>query len=117
MHFLYPTFLWSLSALAIPVIIHLFSFRRYKKVYFTNVQFLQEVELQQSGRRNLRERLILISRLLMICFLVLAFAQPYIPGKDAPTAGKQQVISIFVDNSYSMQTINKEGTLLGQAKE
>ncbi len=53
----------------------------------------------------------------MICFLVLAFAQPYIPGKDAPTAGKQQVISIFVDNSYSMQTINKEGTLLGQAKE
>ncbi|PAW94041.1 hypothetical protein CKK33_11265 [Mucilaginibacter sp. MD40] len=117
MHFLYPAFLWALSALAIPLIIHLFSFRRYKKVYFTNVQFLQEVELQQAGRRNLRERLILLSRLLMIGFLVLAFAQPYIPGKDASAAGKQQVVSIFVDNSYSMQTINKEGTLLGQAKE
>ncbi|MCC6723197.1 MAG: BatA domain-containing protein, partial [Saprospiraceae bacterium] len=35
MQFLYPGFLFALAALAIPIIIHLFYFRRFKKVYFT----------------------------------------------------------------------------------
>lgn len=117
MHFLYPAFLFALLTLAIPVIIHLFNFRRYKKVYFSNVQFLKEVQEQQASNRNLKERLILASRLLALLFLVLAFARPYIPGANEVNAGKQQVVSIFVDNSYSMQTLNREGTLLDEAKQ
>ncbi len=116
MHFLFPAFLFALVALAIPVIIHLFNFRRYQKVYFSNVQFLKEIQEQQASRRNLKERLILASRLLAIFFLVLAFARPFIPGKNAANSGKQQVVSIFVDNSYSMETLNKEGSLLDEAK-
>src|ERR1700744_3076311 len=116
MHFLYPAFLFALAALAIPVIIHLFNFRRYQKVYFSNVQFLKEIQEQQASRRNLKERLILAARLLALLFLVLAFARPFIPGKNVTGSGKQQVVSIFVDNSYSMQTLNKEGTLLDEAK-
>jgi len=116
MHFSSPFFLFALLSLAIPVIIHLFNFRRYQKVYFSNVQFLKEIQEQQASRRNLKERLILASRLLALAFLVLAFARPFIPGKNAVNAGKQQVVSIFVDNSYSMETLNKEGTLLDEAK-
>src|SRR6201996_4837302 len=116
MHFLYPAFLFALVSLAIPVIIHLFNFRRYQKVYFSNVQFLKEIQEQQASRRNLKERLILAARLLALLFLVFAFARPYIPGKDVANTGKQQAVSIFVDNSYSMQTLNKEGTLLDEAK-
>jgi hypothetical protein len=117
MHFLYPAFLFALLTLAIPVIIHLFNFRRYKKVYFSNVQFLKEVQEQQASNRNLKERLILASRLLALLFLVLAFARPYIPGANKINAGKQQVVSVFIDNSYSMQTLNREGTLLDEAKQ
>jgi hypothetical protein len=116
MHFLYPAFLFALISLAIPVIIHLFNFRRYQKVYFSNVQFLKEIQEQQASRRNLKERLILASRLLALLFLIFAFARPYVPGKNATNVGKQQVVSIFIDNSYSMQTLNKEGTLLDEAK-
>jgi len=116
MHFLYPVFLFALISLAIPVIIHLFNFRRYQKVYFSNVQFLKEIQEQQASSRNLKERLILAARLLALLFLVFAFARPYIPGKNAANAGRQQAISVFVDNSYSMQTLNKEGTLLDEAK-
>jgi len=116
MHFLYPAFLFALLSLAIPVIIHLFNFRRYQKVYFSNVQFLKEIQEQQSSRKNLKERLILAARMLALAFLVLAFAKPYIPGKNSANAGKQQVVSIFVDNSYSMQTLNREGILLDEAK-
>lgn len=116
MYFLYPAFLFALLSLVIPVVIHLFNFRRYRKVYFSNVQFLKEVQEQQASRRNLKERLILASRLLALLFLILAFSRPFIPGAQNANAGKQQVISIFVDNSYSMETLNREGSLLDEAK-
>ena len=116
MHFLFPAFLFALLSLAIPVLIHLFNFRRYQKVYFSNVQFLKEIQEQQSSRRNLKERLILFARLLALTFLVLAFAKPYIAGRNGTGTGKQKDVSIFVDNSYSMETINSDGSLLDDAK-
>jgi hypothetical protein len=116
MHFIYPAFLFALLTLAIPVIVHLFNFRRYQKVYFSNVQFLKEVKEQQSSRRNLRERLILISRLLALTFLVLAFAKPFIPSQNTINPRQQRAVSIFIDNSYSMQTPNSEGSLLDEGK-
>jgi len=117
MHFLYPAFLFALVSLAIPVLIHLFNFRKYQKVYFSNVQFLKQINEQQSSRRNLKERLILATRLLALTFLVLAFVRPYINNGHAINANTQQAISVFVDNSYSMQTLNSEGSLLDQAKQ
>jgi hypothetical protein len=117
MHFLYPGFLFALLTLAIPVLVHMFNFRRYKKVMFSNVQFLKEVQEQQANRRNLKERLILATRMMSILFLVLAFARPYVAGNNEVNAGKQQVVSVFVDNSYSMQTLNREGTLLDEARQ
>src|ERR1700735_3229008 len=112
MHFLYPAFLFALFTLAIPLLIHLFNFRKYQKVYFSNVQFLKQVNEQQSSRRNLKERLILAARILALTFLVLAFARPYFSNQKTISAGTQQAVSIFVDNSYSMQTLNSEGALL-----
>ncbi|MDO9613526.1 MAG: BatA domain-containing protein, partial [Bacteroidota bacterium] len=44
MSFLYPVFLFALLALAIPVIIHLFNFRRYKTLYFSNVTLLKLIK-------------------------------------------------------------------------
>jgi len=116
MHFIYPAFLFALVSLAIPVLVHLFNFRRYQKIYFSNVQFLKEIQEQQSSRRNLKERLILAARLLALFFLVLAFARPYISEQKNTKAGTQRVVSIFVDNSYSMQSLNREGSLLDEAK-
>ena len=116
MHFLYPAFLFALLSLAIPILVHLFNFRRYQKIYFSNVQFLKNIQEQQSSRRNLKERLILAARLLALTFLVLAFTRPYIPGKNGISNGAQGAVSIFLDNSYSMETLNREGSLLDEAK-
>ncbi|MBS1527246.1 MAG: BatA domain-containing protein, partial [Bacteroidetes bacterium] len=80
------------------------------------VQFLKEIQEQQASRRNLKERLILAARVLALLFLVLAFARPYIRAKNVTQAARQQVVSIFIDNSYSMQALSKEGTLLDEAK-
>jgi len=116
MNFLYPGFLFALIAVAIPVIIHLFNFRKFKKVYFSNVQLLKEVEQQNSSKEKLKNLLILLSRILAIIFLVLAFAQPYIPLSNQKTTSLNNSVSIYIDNSYSMEAINKDGNLLDEAK-
>ncbi len=116
MQFLYPTFLFALAALAIPIIIHLFYFRRFKKVYFTNVRFLKEVKEEKSARSKLRNLLVLAMRLLALAFLVFAFAQPFIPRNEEVKAGVKAV-SIFVDNSFSMNALSQDVPLLEKAKQ
>lgn len=116
MQFLFPTFLWALAFLAIPVIIHLFYFRRFRKVYFTNVRFLREVKEDTSARSKLRNILVLIARLLALLFLILAFVQPFIPQDSEVKAGRKAV-SVFVDNSYSMSALSQDVPLLDKAKQ
>lgn len=116
MSFLYPGFLFALLTLAIPILIHLFHFRKFKKVYFSNVAFLTEVELQRSSREKLRNLLLLLARLLTLFFLVLAFARPYWASNNSQQLGLNQQISVYIDNSYSMGRLNGEGTLLDEAK-
>ena len=115
MSFLYPSFLFALGALSIPIIVHLFNFRRYKKVYFTNVRFLKEVQQESKSKSTLKRLLILASRLLALTCLVLAFAQPYIPSNHNIKKGVRTII-IYIDNSFSMQAANKNGSLLDDAK-
>ena len=115
MEFVYPTFLWSLLALAIPIIIHLFHFRRFKKVYFTNVRFLKEVKEETSARSRLRNLLVLLMRLLALTFLILAFAQPFLPQGVKVKKGNKAV-SIYIDNSFSMNALSQEVPLLELAK-
>ncbi|HMR43647.1 MAG TPA: BatA domain-containing protein, partial [Saprospiraceae bacterium] len=91
MQFLYPAFLFALAALALPIIIHLFYFRRFKKVYFTNVRFLKEIKEETSNRQKLRNLLVLAMRLLALAFLVFAFAQPFIPQDQDVAKGKKAV--------------------------
>ncbi len=116
MQFLYPTFLWALLSISIPIIIHLFSFRRYRKVFFTNVRFLQEVKEETSSRRKLKNLLVLIARCLAVAAMVLAFAQPYIPQQDKVLQG-DRAVSIFIDNSFSMNALSQDVPLLDKARQ
>lgn len=100
MTFLYPSFLWALAALSIPILIHLFNFRKTTRVFFSNNRFLKQVKEVTTAKRRLKHYLILASRLLFLLFLVLAFAQPVIPAKDRLDAEKN--IVIYLDNSQSM---------------
>jgi len=100
MSFVYPQFLFGLLALGIPIIIHLFNFRRAKKIYFSNNLFLQQVKKASSTKLKIKHYLILLSRLMFILFLVFTFAQPFIPAKEKNMNTNQ--IFIYLDNSNSM---------------
>ena len=118
MQFLAPSFLWALSALAIPIAIHLFQFRRYKRVYFSNVQLLQEAVSQQKRQRKLKHLLILAARMLAIVALVLAFARPHIQGDQLMEGSKNHQVILIVDNSLSMTRKGEaEASLLQEARQ
>jgi len=116
MIWLYPSFLWALSALLIPVIIHLFNFRRYKKIIFSDIRFLQQVNQETKSGKQLKKYLILASRLLAFIFLVFAFAQPILLNKNQVIVDGRKSTSIIIDNSYSMNLSGSEGQLLEAAK-
>ena len=104
MSFVYPSFLFGLLALSIPIIIHLFNFRRTKKVYFSNNQFLKNVKKATTSKLQIKHLLILLARLAFITFLVLAFAQPFIPGKNTNAAAGRKMVYLYLDNSLSMSS-------------
>lgn len=106
MIFLNPFALWGLVILVIPIIIHLFNFRRYKKYFFSNLTVLQQLELKTQAVSRLKKLLILSTRLLGLFFLVISFSNPIL--SESPVVDIQNRM-IYVDNSKSMQTMNGEG--------
>jgi hypothetical protein len=112
MSFLYPSFLFGLLAVSIPIIIHLFNFQRPKKVLFTNISFLKLVKENTSSKLKLKHILILLSRICFIIFLVFAFAQPFIQSNKANNLNGNRPVSIYADNSFSMETDLEEGKAL-----
>lgn len=116
MNFLYPSFLSALAAIAIPIIIHLFNFRRYKTVLFSDVRFLKDIKKETKAKSQLKDLLILVARILAIVFLVVAFAQPYIPGKSDVGMVKEELVGIYLDNSFSSEAESRNGKILDVAK-
>ena len=115
MQFLYTSFLLAAAAIAIPILIHLFYFRRFKKVMFSNVRFLKEIKEETSSRSKLKNLLILAMRIFAILCLVAAFAMPFFPVDQQVKQGSKEV-SIYVDNSFSMQAEADNVKLLDLAK-
>lgn len=116
MEFVHPNFLWFLFLLLIPIIIHLFHFRRHKTLYFPSLKFLKYIQQEQKSTQKLKHLLVLLSRLLALTFLIICFAQPYIGTSKSKSAGKS-VLAIYIDNSFSMTAKGTEGELLSEAKE
>jgi len=107
MSFLYPSFLWALGVLAIPVIIHLFNFRRTTRIFFSNNRFLKQVKEASTAKRKLKHYLILASRILFLFFLVMVFCQPVIPAREQMQGNS---IILYLDNSQSMSAPLEDNT-------
>ena len=110
-----PYFLWALGLLSIPIIIHLFQFKRYKKLYFPDISLLKEAKTKSKSQNRLKDLLILFARIAFIAALVFAFSEPIIPA-DTSTEDIESV-SIYLDNSFSMQNEGMNGPLLNEAMQ
>lgn len=113
MQFKHPEILYFLFLLVIPILVHLFQLRRFKKEYFTNVHFLKELAIQTRKSSKLKKWLLLLTRLFLLACLIIAFAQPFFQAKDSK--GITNEMFIVLDNSFSMQAKGKQGELMKRA--
>ncbi len=109
--------LWGLLALAIPIIVHLFNFRRHKLVYFSNTAVLRNIQQENAKTRKLKYLVTLLLRCLFIAALVLAFAFPYHPEKQLNVNTSDNLIGIYIDNSMSMKGQSQRTTLIEDARQ
>ncbi|MGQ9847822.1 MAG: BatA domain-containing protein [Bacteroidales bacterium] len=116
MSFLYPWVIWFSSLITIPIIIHLFYFRRYKVVLFSNNALLDNVIKQSKSQQRIRNLIILLLRILFILSLVLAFAQPFIPNNEKTISESNNILAIYIDNSFSMTQEGEKTSILDEAK-
>ncbi|MEH6704401.1 MAG: BatA domain-containing protein [Galbibacter orientalis] len=113
MQFKHPEILWALFLLIIPIIIHLFQLRKFQKEAFTNVAFLKQLNLQTRKSSQLKKWLVLLTRLLALASVIIAFTEPYFANRNIKTTAKETVI--YLDNSYSMELKGSHGTLLQES--
>lgn len=119
MIFLNPTVLLGLLAAGIPILIHLLNLRKLKKIEFSTLAFLKELQKTKIRKIKLKQWILLALRVLIIIFLVLSFARPTLESVDITAAtSKAKTSSVFIlDDSYSMSLINDNGSNFNKSKE
>jgi uncharacterized membrane protein len=119
MTFLNPAVLIGLAAASIPILIHLLNLRKLKKIEFSTLIFLKELQKNKIRRVRLKQWLLLALRVLIILMLVTAFARPTLEGVSiGGTTSAAKTTAIFVlDDTFSMSVIDQKGSYFNQVKE
>ena len=117
MRFLYPSVLWALTALLIPIAVHLFNLRRHKLTYFSNTELLKNIQQENKRTRRLKHLVALLLRCVFLAALVLAFAFPYSRDTETGNESEEDVVGVYIDNSMSMKALSERTTLLDDARE
>ncbi|MFN9719677.1 MAG: BatA domain-containing protein, partial [Planctomycetota bacterium] len=98
-----PWLLFGLFGIALPVVAHLLSRRRFDIVEWGAMQFLNPSR-KTRRRLKLEEMLLLLLRIGLICLLVFAVARPIVPSGwfgGFRSAGSRTVV-LVIDGSNSM---------------
>ena len=113
-----PSALWFLGAVSIPILIHLLSRLRIKKVEFSTVRFIKQLETSSIRKIKIQQILLLALRMLAIATLVMMMAQPvtqgFMPGWLA--AEQDARLIMVIDNSASMNVQEGSQTFLDRSK-
>lgn len=103
MTFINPAILWGLAAVSIPIIIHIFNLKRTKKIEFSTLMFLKEIQQSKYKKLKLKQFLILLCRIAFISFLVFAFSRPFEKGYLFSSGHRaQSSVLLVLDDSFSM---------------
>ena len=117
MSLLYPEFLWALLLNIVPIFIHLFNYQKHETIYFSDVTLFKDIEEKTKKRSQLKNILLLLSRILLVSSIVLAFCFPYEKNDKINNYENLKKIGIYLDNSFSMSRLNKNQSLLESAKD
>ena len=110
MEFSKPSIFYYLFLLSIPVIIHLFNFRKHKKIFFSNIYFLRKIQTKSQSQNKIKKWLLLLNRLIIVSMIITAFAMPFLKQKN--NIQEANKIGLYIDNSFSMSKIDENNTSL-----
>ncbi|OGV82661.1 MAG: hypothetical protein A3K19_32585 [Lentisphaerae bacterium RIFOXYB12_FULL_65_16] len=94
--FAFPLFLWGLTALLVPVLLHLMKRAIPVRLVFPSVRFLQKAHMPREGRRQPQDLLLLLLRLLLLAAVVLVFARPKWTPRQASAAVRPERDTVIV---------------------
>ena len=117
MSLLYPDFLWALLLNIVPIFIHLFNLQKHETIYFSDVSLLKSIEQKTKRKSQLKNILLLISRILLVSSLVIAFCFPYKKNQKMDLFKDLNKVGVYIDNSFSMTRSYQNQTLLESAKD
>ncbi len=104
-----PSMLWWSMAAAVPIAIHLFQRRRYKRISWAAMAFLERAFKKTRKRLRLENLLLLLLRIAALLLLALVFANPRLGGDLFGGKEDTQQVILVVDTSYSMSAEGETG--------
>lgn len=113
MNFVQTGFLIGAAAIGIPVVIHLLSRWKIRRLELGTMRFLQEVIQDTARRRRIRRWFLLLTRAALMLLLALLFARPYLTEAMGRDGNYRQII--LIDRSSSMGMPGPEGRLVDDA--
>jgi hypothetical protein len=115
--FLAPALLLGLLAIGLPLWLHRVARANPTQHQFASLMLLEASETQRTAKRTLRYWLLLITRLLLLIAIVLAFAGPLLTARMVPQPdANAQLHAILVDASLSMQHSGRWQRALAEAE-
>src|SRR5881394_2959969 len=117
MGFLNPLLLFGLAAVSVPIIIHLLNRRKFQKVVWAAMRFIQASVEKNQKRMRLEDMILLALRCLLLALLALALSRPAILSNASDVFGQSKVTAVIIlDNSRSMGMSDGTTTRLEKAR-
>jgi len=118
MSFLNPLFLIALVSVGIPLLIYMLNLRKPKRVRFSTLSFFESLKSTSLRKIKIKRWLLMAIRMLAVAALALALAHPFLPsGTGLSATGEPAVVGVIIDNSPSMDQIDRNGPYIEQAKK
>ena len=118
MSFLFPTFLWGLIGLSIPLIIHLFNLRKSKTLEFSSIKHIQALEKKNIKKIKIIQWILILLRMGIIAALILMLSGPLFVNESIWIPSEEESVAvIIIDNSASMSVTNNQQSFLDQSKK
>ena len=105
-----PSALWALLGIAVPIWLHLYERKSTSKIYFSDLRAFGDLEIQNKGKVEWKNLILLLIRILLICALVMAFAKPIIPDSSSQSISKAPYF-IYLDNHPALILGKREAFL------
>jgi len=99
-----PIFLYLVPLAGLPVVFHLILKQKKRTVVFSTLMFFHRTDPKLNSHRKIRQWLLLLMRILLIAFILLALSRPEFVASMG-LGGKISVVAI-VDNSASMSELS-----------